>query len=112
MGRAQALQSRGALSAMMGSVNSAAVISLTWMLALLAGMSWNAQAQRPEILLPGYTVRLWEAADGLPDQTAQAFAQTQDGSLWIGTKGGLLRFDGRALQCTGGRWLRRRWSAE
>ncbi len=43
---------------------------------------------------PGYTARLWEAQDGLPDQTARAFAQTADGSLWIGTKGGLLRFDG------------------
>jgi ligand-binding sensor domain-containing protein/signal transduction histidine kinase len=42
----------------------------------------------------GYTERFWEAQDGLPDQTAQAFAQTEDGSLWIGTKGGLLRFDG------------------
>jgi signal transduction histidine kinase/streptogramin lyase len=43
---------------------------------------------------PGYTKRIWEARDGLPDQTAQAFAQTKDGSLWIGTTGGLLRFDG------------------
>ena len=82
------------LSAMMGSVNRAAIMKLTWVLALLTSVNWRAQAQRPEIQLPGYTVRLWEAADGLPDQTAQAFAQTQDGSLWIGTKGGLLRFDG------------------
>jgi ligand-binding sensor domain-containing protein/signal transduction histidine kinase len=32
--------------------------------------------------------------DGLPDQTVQAFAQTRDGYLWIGTKDGLLRYDG------------------
>ncbi len=32
--------------------------------------------------------------DGLPDQTIQALAQTPDGYLWIGTKGGLLRFNG------------------
>ncbi len=41
-----------------------------------------------------FTRRLWRAQDGLPDQTVQAIAQTHDGYLWIGTKGGLLRFDG------------------
>ncbi|MFP5207847.1 MAG: two-component regulator propeller domain-containing protein [Acidobacteriota bacterium] len=51
-------------------------------------------AEPREVGFSGYTTRLWEAQDDLPDQTAQAFAQTQDGSLWIGTKGGLLRFDG------------------
>jgi ligand-binding sensor domain-containing protein/signal transduction histidine kinase len=30
----------------------------------------------------------------LPEQTVQAFAQTRDGYLWIGTSGGLVRFDG------------------
>ena len=53
-----------------------------------------AATQAQEAGFQGYTKHLWEARDGLPDQTAQAFAQTQDGSLWIGTKGGLLRFDG------------------
>ena len=43
---------------------------------------------------PGYTKRSWDARDGLPEQTALAFAQTKDGSLWIGSTGGLLRFDG------------------
>ncbi len=42
----------------------------------------------------GYTRHVWQAADGLPEQTVQAFAQTSDGYLWIGTTGGLLRFDG------------------
>jgi ligand-binding sensor domain-containing protein/signal transduction histidine kinase len=44
--------------------------------------------------LDGYTRRVWQAPDGLPEQTVQAFAQTRDGFLWIGTTGGLLRFDG------------------
>lgn len=44
--------------------------------------------------LQGYTRRVWQAPDGLPEQTVQAFAQTPDGFLWIGTTGGLLRFDG------------------
>jgi ligand-binding sensor domain-containing protein/signal transduction histidine kinase len=42
----------------------------------------------------GYTRRVWQATDGLPEQTVQAFAQTPDGFLWVGTTGGLLRFDG------------------
>jgi ligand-binding sensor domain-containing protein/signal transduction histidine kinase len=54
----------------------------------------GVNAELREVGFNGYTSRLWEARDGLPDQTAQAFAQTRDGSLWIGTKGGLLRFDG------------------
>ena len=44
--------------------------------------------------LDGYTRRVWQASDGLPEQTVQAFAQTPDGYLWIGTTGGLVRFDG------------------
>jgi ligand-binding sensor domain-containing protein/signal transduction histidine kinase len=32
--------------------------------------------------------------DGLPEQVIQAFAQTADHYLWIGTTGGLTRFDG------------------
>ena len=35
--------------------------------------------------------------DGLPEQTVQAFAQTRNRYLWIGTTGGLLRFDGARL---------------
>jgi len=41
-----------------------------------------------------YTSRSWQTQDGLPEQTVQAFAQTSDGYLWVGTSGGLLRFDG------------------
>lgn len=33
-------------------------------------------------------------ADGLPEDTVQALAQTSDGYLWVGTTGGLARFDG------------------
>jgi ligand-binding sensor domain-containing protein len=41
-----------------------------------------------------YTVRTWQSQDGLPEETVQSFAQTPDGNLWVGTTGGLLRFDG------------------
>lgn len=41
-----------------------------------------------------YVSRTWQMQDGLAEQTVQAFAQTKDRYLWIGTTGGLLRFDG------------------
>ena len=44
-------------------------------------------------LLP-FSRRVWQTADGLPEDFAQALAQTPDGYLWIGTSGGLVRFDG------------------
>lgn len=41
-----------------------------------------------------YSRRVWQSADGLPEDFAQALAQTHEGYLWIGTSGGLVRFDG------------------
>src|SRR5271156_1016719 len=52
----------------------------------------NAVTQR--VLPDGYTRRVWQTQDGLPENTVQAFAQTPDHYLWIGTSGGLVRFDG------------------
>src|SRR4029453_11718945 len=43
---------------------------------------------------PAYSRRVWRSADGLPEDFAQSLAQTPDGYLWIGTSGGLARFDG------------------
>src|SRR5580693_436526 len=48
----------------------------------------------PRKLPDGYTRRVWQMQDGLPENTVQAFAQTPDRYLWIGTSGGLVRFDG------------------
>jgi ligand-binding sensor domain-containing protein/signal transduction histidine kinase len=41
-----------------------------------------------------YTQHVWHVQDGLPEETVQAIQQTPDGYLWIGTTGGLARFDG------------------
>jgi ligand-binding sensor domain-containing protein len=41
-----------------------------------------------------YTRRIWRIQDGLAEDTVQAIQKSQDGYLWIGTTGGLLRFDG------------------
>jgi signal transduction histidine kinase/ligand-binding sensor domain-containing protein len=59
---------------------------------LAATITLNAAA--PRALPDGYTRRVWQTQDGLPENTVQAFAQTPDHYLWIGTSGGLVRFDG------------------
>ncbi len=41
-----------------------------------------------------YSGRVWRSEDGLPQNRVQAISQTPDGYLWIGTSGGLVRFDG------------------
>jgi ligand-binding sensor domain-containing protein len=52
----------------------------------------DAAARSPES--PGtYSRRVWQTSDGLPEDIVLAFAQTPDGYLWIGTSGGLVRFD-------------------
>ena len=43
---------------------------------------------------PQYTSRTWQTDDGLPHNTVQALAQSQEGYLWVGTLAGLARFDG------------------
>jgi ligand-binding sensor domain-containing protein/signal transduction histidine kinase len=42
----------------------------------------------------GYSRRVWQTQDGLPQDTINALVQTRDGYLWIGTSSGLARFDG------------------
>ncbi len=57
-------------------------------------MALGLYAATPRALPDGYTRRVWQTQDGLPENTVQAFAQTPDNYLWIGTSGGLVRFDG------------------
>jgi ligand-binding sensor domain-containing protein/signal transduction histidine kinase len=63
-----------------------AVALLVWLLPCHAPASSRESAQ--------YTRRLWRVQDGLPEDTVQALAQTPEGFLWVGTTGGLARFDG------------------
>ena len=61
---------------------------------LLFAALFSLAAAPPRKLPDGYTRRVWQMQDGLPENTVQAFAQTSDNYLWIGTSGGLVRFDG------------------
>src|SRR5271154_4396794 len=40
------------------------------------------------------SMRLWHSTDVLPSDSITAIVQTRDGFLWVGTSGGLVRFDG------------------
>ena len=44
----------------------------------------------------------WQAEQGLPMNTVQALLQTRDGALWVGTGGGLVRFDGHRFTSPAG----------
>jgi ligand-binding sensor domain-containing protein/signal transduction histidine kinase len=57
-------------------------------------LSASAPGQTPSSDSTPYSRRVWRSADGLPEDFAQSLAQTYDGYLWIGTSGGLVRFDG------------------
>jgi ligand-binding sensor domain-containing protein/signal transduction histidine kinase len=44
-----------------------------------------------------YVLRTWTSEQGLPQNSIRPMLQTRDGFLWIGTRGGLARFDGAAF---------------
>jgi signal transduction histidine kinase/ligand-binding sensor domain-containing protein len=44
--------------------------------------------------VPNEKVDIWLVEDGLPQHTVNSIVKTTDGFLWIGTEGGLARFDG------------------
>jgi signal transduction histidine kinase len=48
----------------------------------------------PSRLITQYGHDVWLTRDGLPQNSVRAIVQTRDGYLWLGTWGGLARFDG------------------
>lgn len=65
-------------------------------LAILLLLPSAAAAQRPSIDA-AYIAQSWGTAQGLPQNTVTAILQTRDGYLWLGTFGGLIRFDGHTF---------------
>lgn len=60
----------------------------------MLGAVGELSALEPSKSLTQYTRTVWTQADGLPQDTIRAIAQTEDGYLWLGTDEGLARFDG------------------
>ena len=70
------------------------VVAAGRIITLLLLLGASAPGQTPSSDSIPYSRRVWRSADGLPEDFAQSLAQTHDGYLWIGTSGGLVRFDG------------------
>jgi ligand-binding sensor domain-containing protein/signal transduction histidine kinase len=71
-------------------------LNLVCVCALLATAAVFAQTSpQPQ---SEYTRTLWRISDGLPEDTVQAIVESSEGALWIGTTGGLTRFDGSRMQ--------------
>jgi diguanylate cyclase (GGDEF)-like protein len=51
-------------------------------------------ADAPNIVTSQLKIDVWQTEQGLPMNTAQSIYQTRNGALWVGTAGGLARFDG------------------
>ncbi|MDQ2774897.1 MAG: hypothetical protein M3Y57_08240 [Acidobacteriota bacterium] len=77
----------------------AALSRLSWAVAagagvLLTGAIPLKASLNPNRSLASYIHQGWQTAQGLPQNSVLAMAQTHDGYLWIGTEEGLARFDG------------------
>jgi ligand-binding sensor domain-containing protein len=77
-----------------GALAGTSLVSAAAAPASRPGLHATSKPSLSVFALDNYTARVWQTKDGLPQQTVQAVAQTHDGFLWIGTTGGLLRFDG------------------
>src|SRR5690348_5342662 len=78
--------------------------SLPWqawlLLALVLSCVTPAAAQTlnpvdpAQLAVTQYRIDAWQSEHGLPLNTVQSMYQSRDGYLWVGTGGGLARFDG------------------
>ena len=74
-----------------------APLAAVMVLCLLPGASLRAQETAATAANSSewkYASDSLQSENGLPGESVQAFAQTPDGFLWVGTSEGLLRFDG------------------
>src|SRR5258706_9732613 len=72
------------------SCRASIVVVAVWFIAPICAAQIARRLTRP----PEFTVDQWTTADGLPQNSVNAIAQTPDGYVWVGTFGGLARFDG------------------
>jgi ligand-binding sensor domain-containing protein/signal transduction histidine kinase len=63
-------------------------------LVLLAAAPAGAAGLDPGKAVTQYNLDNWTTGSGLPQNTVTSIVQTRDGYLWIGSFGGLARFDG------------------
>lgn len=78
------------------SVRSASVVlaAAAWLVGPTSTAPLSAQERRPLVAPAAYQIDQWTTEDGLPQNSVNALVQGPDGYLWLGTFGGLVRFDG------------------
>ena len=57
-------------------------------------LTTSAQNQEEYVRATQYAKKFWQLEEGLPQNSVNALAQTDDGYLWVGTEEGLARFNG------------------
>jgi signal transduction histidine kinase/ligand-binding sensor domain-containing protein len=74
--------------------------SFGWLLIPLVSLLIHAPGFALDPLKPLATQihRSWRSEDGLPQDSATALLESRDGFLWIGTRAGLVRFDGATFE--------------
>jgi ligand-binding sensor domain-containing protein/signal transduction histidine kinase len=78
----------------MRSLPARGALPLVLVALLLAVGPASAEGLDPRKALTQYGLDTWTTEDDLPQNSVTALAQTRDGYLWLGTYGGLARFDG------------------
>jgi signal transduction histidine kinase/ligand-binding sensor domain-containing protein len=78
----------------MSVIGTSLVTTPTLLASLLFYAAASAQQQRASELADPFLQTVWTTEDGLPQNSVNAIVQTRDGYLWLGTFGGLARFDG------------------
>ncbi len=64
------------------------------LLLIVASATQAALALDPNRSLNHYGHQVWHSDSGLPQNTVHTLLQSREGYLWLGTDGGLVRFDG------------------
>ena len=76
---------------MTGKIRIAALLKTA---SLILGVGMSARGQTPLESNDDYLQTVWTTENGLPQNSITSILQTPDGYLWLGTFGGLARFDG------------------
>ncbi len=71
--------------------------AMALMIALACSVTPYGFALNPAKNLRQYVLRSWTSEQGLPQNSIRPILQTRNGFLWVGTRGGLARFDGASF---------------
>jgi len=77
--------------------NPASIARIVASIILLCFLAVRAIAQQ-SVHSVDYARTVWKAADGLPEDTVESLVESKDGSLWIGTTGGLAKTGGGRIR--------------